>query len=101
MDVDQVCENILLFTKQTTKNTINRAKKENNIKFNIKLKLPFLSSLSSLAYLEKSPKLKITKEKYAKIELVTVIKGPKLFSCEPLFLLLFSSLFLAKWSKIL
>ena len=29
--------------------------------------------------MKKSPKLKITIEKYAKIVLVTVIKGPKLF----------------------
>ena len=34
---------------------------------NIKLRFPFLSSLLSFTYLEKSPKLKITIEKYAKI----------------------------------
>ena len=33
------------------------------IKFNIRLKFPFLSWLSSFTYLEKSPKLKITTEK--------------------------------------
>ena len=67
------------FKKASIPDTINKAKNENIIKFSIKLKFPFFSSLLSFTYLEKSPKLKITIEKYAKIVLVTVIKGPKLF----------------------
>ena len=67
------------FRKVSEPETINRAKNEKIIKLNNKLKFPFLSSLSSFTYLEKSPKLKIAKEKYAKVVLVTVIKGPKLF----------------------
>ena len=58
---------------------LNKAEKEKIIKLNIKLRFPFLSWLSFLTYLEKSPKLKITIEKYAKTVLVTVINGPKLF----------------------
>ena len=67
------------FKKASMPETINSAKKEKINKFKIKLKFPFLSWPSSLTYLEKSPKLKITTEKYAKTVLVTVIKGPKLF----------------------
>tara|TARA_B100001564_G_scaffold344878_1_gene342897 strand:- start:8 stop:367 length:360 start_codon:yes stop_codon:yes gene_type:complete len=59
--------------------TINNAKKEKINKFKIKLRFPFLSWLSSLTYLEKSPKLKIIIEKYANTVLVTVTNGPKLF----------------------
>ena len=64
------------FKKASTPVTINKANTEKIIKFNIKLKFPLLSSLSFLTYLEKSPKLKITTEKYAKTVPVTVINGP-------------------------
>ena len=52
--------------------TIKTEKKEKIIKLAIKLKLPFLSSLSFLTYREKSPKLTIKIEKYAKIAPATV-----------------------------
>ncbi len=67
------------FKKASIPETINKAEKEKIIKFNIKLRFPILSWLSFFTYLEKSPKLKITIEKYAKTVLVTVINGPKLF----------------------
>ena len=67
------------FKKASIPETINKAEKEKIIKFNIKLRFPLLSWLSFFTYLEKSPKLKITIEKYAKTVLVTVINGPKLF----------------------
>ena len=51
------------FKKTSAPITINKAKNENKIKFKIKLKFPFFNSFSSLTYLEKSPKLKITIEK--------------------------------------
>ena len=65
------------FKYASTPETINKAKKEKNIKFNNKLKFPLFNSLWLLTYLEKSPKLKITIEKYANIVPATVIKGPK------------------------
>ena len=69
----------LVLKKHLTPETINKAKKEKIIKFNIKLKFPFFNSFSFFTYLEKSPKLKITIEKYANTVPATVINGPKLF----------------------
>ena len=48
------------------------------IKFKSKLKFPFFKFFSSFTYLEKSPKLKIIIEKYAKIVPATVKSGAKL-----------------------
>ena len=59
--------------------TIKTEKKEKLIKLAIKLKLPYLSSLSFLTYREKSPKLTIKIEKYAKIAPATDNKA-KIFS---------------------
>ena len=67
------------FKKISEPVTIKTEKKENIIKFIIKLKLPFLKSLSFFTYLEKSPKLIIKIEKYANIAPATVNKGAKLF----------------------
>ncbi len=53
------------------------AKNEKIIKFKNKLKLPLFNSLSLLAYLEKSPKLTIIIEKYAKKVPVTESKAIK------------------------
>ena len=53
----------LCFKKASAPMTIKSAKKEKIIKFNIKVKFPFLSWFSFSTYLEKSPKLKITIEK--------------------------------------
>ena len=58
--------------------TIKIEKKENIIKFIIKLKLPFFKSFSFLTYLEKSPKLIIKIEKYVNIVPATVNKGATL-----------------------
>ena len=55
--------------------TIKTEKIEKIIKLPIKLKLPFVNSSSFLTYREKSPKLVIIIEKYAKIVPVTVNKG--------------------------
>ena len=57
--------------------TINTEKKEKITKFNNKVKFPILSSLSFFTYLEKSPKLTITIEKYAKIVPAIEIIGKK------------------------
>ena len=57
---------------------MNSAKKEKIIKFKIKLKFPFFNSFSFLTYLEKSQKLKITIEKYAKMVPATVTSGIRL-----------------------
>ena len=57
--------------------TINTEKKEKITKLNNKLKFPILSSLSFFTYLEKSPKLTITIEKYAKIVPAIEIIGKK------------------------
>ena len=59
--------------------TIKTEKKEKIIKLVIKLKLPFFSSLSLLTYLEKSPKVTIIIEKYAKIAPATDNRA-KIFS---------------------
>ena len=59
--------------------TINTANTENNIKFIIKLKLPFINWLLFLTYLEKSPKFKIIIEKKVNNVPVTVINGSILF----------------------
>ena len=64
-----------LFKITSDPTTIKTAKKENIIRFVIRLKFPFFNSLSSLTYREKSPKFTITTEKYAKIVPATVIKG--------------------------
>ena len=58
---------IKFFSKKTLDPITNAiAKNEKINKFKSKLKLPLLTSLSFFAYLEKSPKFKITIEKYAK-----------------------------------
>ena len=67
-----------LFKKASVPATINNAKKENIIKLSIKLIFPFFNSLSFFTYREKSPKVKITIEKKAKVVPATVINGPKL-----------------------
>ena len=56
------------FFSKTTLDPITKeiAKNEKINKFKSKLKLPLLTSLSLFAYLEKSPKLTIMIEKYAK-----------------------------------
>jgi hypothetical protein len=59
--------------------TIKTEKKEKIIKLISKLKLPFLSSLSLLTYREKSPKVTIIIEKYAKIAPATDNRA-KIFS---------------------
>ena len=59
--------------------TINTEKKEKIIRFAIKLKLPFLSSVSFFTYREKSPKVTIIIEKYAKIAPATDNRA-KMFS---------------------
>mgnify|MGYP007000083877 CR=1 len=66
-----------LFIIMSAPKTINSSKNENNITFIIKVKFPFFNSCSFFAYLEKSPKFKITIEKYANIVPVTAIKGGK------------------------
>ena len=65
----------LWFKKTSDPTTIKTAKNEKIIKFNIKLKFPFFNSFSFFTYLEKSPKLTIIIEKYAKIVPVTVNNG--------------------------
>ena len=73
---DEVTKKIKeLFKKTSEPTTIKTENSENIIKFKIKLKLPLFSSLLSLTYLEKSPKLTIIIEKYAKIVPATVING--------------------------
>ena len=67
------------FKKASAPVTINNVKNEKIIKFNNKLKFPFLSSFSFLTYLEKSPKFKITIEKNVNVVPVTVINGAILF----------------------
>ena len=58
---------IKFFSKTTLDpRTKKIARNEKIIKFKSKLKLPLFTSLSLLAYLEKSPKFTITIEKYAK-----------------------------------
>ncbi len=58
---------IKFFSKTTLDpRTKKIARNEKIIKFKSKLKLPLFTSLSFLAYLEKSPKFTITIEKYAK-----------------------------------
>ena len=64
-----------LFKEISTPITIKTAKKENIIKFKIRHKFPFFNSFSFFTNLLKSPKFKITKEKYAKNDPATVIKG--------------------------
>ena len=59
--------------------TIKTEKKEKISKLISKLKLPFLSSLSLLTYREKSPKVTIIIEKYAKIAPATDNRA-KIFS---------------------
>ena len=66
------------FKKISAPVTINKAKNENIIKFNSKLKFPFLSSLSFFTKREKSPKLKIIIEKKAKTVPATTVRGTKL-----------------------
>ena len=68
------------FKNASTPVTINKARKEKIIKFIIKEKFPFFNWVSFFTYREKSPKVKITIEKYAKIVPVTVANGPRLFS---------------------
>ena len=65
------------FKKTSAPVTMNSEKNENIIKFNVILKFPFFNSLSFFTYREKSPKLKIIIEKYAKTAPYTVIKGAK------------------------
>ena len=59
--------------------TIKTEKKEKIIKLVIKLKLPYFSSLSLITYREKSPKVTIIIEKYAKIAPATDNRA-KMFS---------------------
>ena len=58
--------------------TIKTEKNENIIRFKSKLRFPFFKFFSSFTYLEKSPKLIIIIEKYAKIVPATVMSGAKL-----------------------
>ena len=58
--------------------TIKTEKNENIIRFKSKLRFPFSKFFSSFTYLEKSPKLIIIIEKYAKIVPATVMSGAKL-----------------------
>ena len=67
------------FKNASTPETMNKAKNEKIIKFKTIHKLPFFNWFSLFTYLEKSPKLKIAIEKYAKVVPVTVINGLKLF----------------------
>ena len=57
---------------------MNNERNENITKFKIKLKFPFFNSLSFFTYREKSPKLNMTIEKYAKTVPVTVKIGSTL-----------------------
>ena len=73
------------FKKISTPVTINKAKNEKIIKFKIKLKFPFFISFSFFTYLAKSPKVKITIEKYANTVPITVKSGSILFGLIKLF----------------